>query len=88
MRLAVGLLGTVLLVGTAGCEMEGGYGGGYAMYGEYPYTYYGGAVSPGYVYPYPYAGWAPYDRDHYWDRDRYWEGNRWHGDRGWGRDRH
>ncbi len=69
-------LGLLLLL-TAGCEVESGYGGGYGVYGEYPYTYYGGDVYPGYAYPaypYHYRHWhhRPYDRDHYWDRDDYW----------------
>ncbi len=76
-------MAVALWVVATGCEVETGYGGGYApVYGEYPYAYYGQGAAP--VYVYPYAGWAPYDRDHYWDRDRYWEQHRWHGDYGWG----
>ncbi len=76
MKRLIGFLGLLLLLATAGCEVEAPYGGGYGVYGEYGYpTYYGG------YYPYR---WAPYDRDHYWDRDRHWERHRWHGDYGWG----
>ncbi len=86
MKRIVGLIGAALLLLTAGCEVESGYGGGYGgVYGEYPYTYYGGSyVYPGYAYPY-YRRF-PYDRDHYWDREHYWDrGRYWHGhrDRDW-----
>ncbi|MGH7971715.1 MAG: hypothetical protein ACREIC_23625 [Limisphaerales bacterium] len=85
MRLKLCLAGTALLLGTVGCEVETGYGGGYGAYGEYPSTYYGGgAYYPGYVSPQIYV--APYDRDHYWDRDRHWDRERRHGDEDW--DRH
>ncbi len=72
MRLIVAFTFALLLLLTAGCEVETGYGAGYGVYGEYPYTYYGGEAYPGYVYPYPYHHWhhhRPYDRDHYYDRD-------------------
>ena len=77
MKRIVGLLGAALLLLTAGCEVESGYGGAYnGFYGEYPYTYYGGS----YAYPYPYYGYYghrhPYDRDHYWDRDHDWDRGR------------
>lgn len=86
MKLLVRLFGLALLLAvSAGCEVEAPYGGGYGVYGEYPYTYYGG-YSPTYVYPYHYYH-GPYDRDHYWDRGRYWERHRWHGDEHWGHDR-
>ncbi len=85
MKTLLALVGAALLLGLAGCEVEAPYGGGYSVYGEYGYPYYGGTyVAPYYGYRY----YGPYDRDHYWDRDRHWEQHRWHGDRGWGhRDR-
>ncbi len=88
-RIIGAIAGAALLLGVAGCEVESGYGGAYGgVYGEYPYTYYGQGVYPGYAYPYGYPyvyrGWGPYDRDHYWDRHEHWERHRWHGDRGWG----
>jgi hypothetical protein len=71
MKLKLWLIGAALLVGATGCEVESGYGGAYGVYGEYPYTYYGGgAYYPEYEAPPVYL--APYDRDHYWD------GHRWH----------
>ncbi len=78
MRIVVGLIFALLLLFTAGCEVESPYGAGYGVYGEYPYTYYGGEAYPGYVYPgygYPYRyHWHhhAYDRDHYFDRDDYY----------------
>lgn len=86
MKFKLLLIGTgLLLLATAGCEVERGYGGGYGVYGEYPSTYYGGGVY------YPESGpyyYGPYDRDHYWDRDRHWERHRWHGDEHWEHERH
>ncbi len=83
MKLMIGLAGLLLLLATAGCEIEeapyGGTYGGY--YGEYPYSTYGYGTY--YPYPYPYAYSYPYDRDHYWDRRpwherrEYWE-HHWH----------
>ncbi len=71
------LCGAVLLLVLSGCEAEAPYGGGYGVYGEYPYGY---SPAPVYVYPdYPYRYRHPYDRDHYYDRDRYWDRDHyWH----------
>jgi hypothetical protein len=82
MKWMIGLLSLAALLLTGGCAVESGYGYGYggAVYGEYPYTYYGSTVYPGY-YPY-YRHWHPYDRDHYWDR-HHWERRRWHHERDW-----
>ncbi len=81
MKRIVWLLGGALLLLVAGCEVESGYGGGYGVYGEYPYTYNGG-----YAEPYPYYGYYPhlhgYDRDHYWDRHHYWDRGRYWDGRG------
>jgi len=63
MKLIISLIGLVVLLATAGCEIEsdhyhrGGYYGGY--YGEYPHYYYGHSENYRYY---------PYDRDHYWYR--------------------
>ena len=71
-------LGALLLLATAGCETEVGYGGGLGIYGEYPDAYYGYNPAPNYEYgPSIYVHPGPYDRDHYWDRDRHWERHRW-----------
>ena len=83
MKKLAGLLMLLCLFGTVGCEVEAPYGGGYSVYGEYGYPYYGDT----YVSPY-YRTWRPYDRDHYFDRDRHWEQHRWHGDTGWGHHEH
>ena len=78
------LLGAfALLLLTAGCAVESGYGGAYGgVYGEYPSTYYSGNVYyPAPVYRYHYYH-HPYDRDHYWDRHEYYEHRR-HRDYNW-----
>lgn len=83
MKIVLGFLSAMFVLGLTGCVSEGSYGGGYVgVSGEYPATYYGEGYYPGYVYPYPYVV-HPYDRDHYWDRHRYWERHRWHGDEHW-----
>ena len=81
MKLLFRAIGLALLLASAGCEVESGYGGAYGgVYGEYPYTYYGHGA---YVYPHVYVYPGPYDRDHYWDRHRRWERHRWHADEHW-----
>lgn len=79
MKVTFALASLGLLVVTAGCEVETGYGGSYGVVGEYPNTYYA-PVYPAPVYPYRYYGHA-YDRDHYFDRDYHWDRHHWHHDR-------
>lgn len=76
MKLAICVIGGLLLLLTAGCEVEDGYGGAYGAYGEYPYTYYGGGYGYAPVYPSPYYGDGDW-REH--QEHEYWEHHRWHG---------
>lgn len=66
--LFISLAGLTLLVFANGCEVTPTYGGGYAVYGEYPY-YEGDYYYPAYRYGFWHRDW---DRDHYWDRG-HWE---------------
>jgi len=79
MKWIFALIGLLALILTGGCTVGAGYGYGGSVYGEYPYTCYGG-VYAGYGYPYPYYyhhHWHPYDRDHYWDRHHWEAGHHW-----------
>ncbi len=75
MKYIAGLFGAVLMLLAGGCAVEEPYGGGYGVYGEYPYGYGYGYSAPVYNYPYYYHR-GPYDRDHYFDRDHYWDRHR------------
>ncbi len=73
MKMVICLFGGLVLLLTAGCEVESGYGGAYGVYGEYPYTYSG--EDYGYYPAYP----APYDDDDddYWRGHEHWEHHDW-----------
>ncbi len=75
MKYIAGLCGVVLMFLVGGCAVQEPYGGGYGVYGEYPYSY-GYTAAPVYVYPDYHYRYAPYDRDHYWDRRHYWDRHR------------
>ena len=72
MRAILGVLGLAAVLLAGGCAVEAplpGAGVSVGVYGEYPYTYYGGGY---YHRHYYHRRWYhPYDRDHYFYRYRY-----------------
>jgi len=72
MKMLIGLLGLIIVLGTGGCAIEpvGPAGVSVGVYDEYPRTYYGRG---GYYRGYPRGRWHhPYDRDRYFHRGYYY----------------
>ncbi len=83
MKYVAGLiLGGALMLLLGGCAVEEPYGGGYGVYGEYPYYTQPAYAYPYYDYHYRYYH-PPYDRDHYWDRGHYGDRHRYPYDYDW-----